>query len=106
MPPISVKRRRRGRLVDNTNRLQIGDLTGLAHCLALGVGEIGRQHDHRLEPLENDDCRDFLRHLIVARHPHRLGLTQTPLDRRAGCRRNGAQVGTRRQTSPNLASWE
>ncbi len=43
-----VGERRRGRLVDDAQHLEAGDLAGILGRLALGVVEIGRDGDHRL----------------------------------------------------------
>jgi hypothetical protein len=44
----AVGERRRGRLVDDAQHLEAGDLAGILGGLALGVVEIGRHRDHRL----------------------------------------------------------
>jgi hypothetical protein len=47
----AIGQRRRGRLVDDAQDFQAGDLAGVLGRLALGVVEIGRDGDDRLVDL-------------------------------------------------------
>ena len=75
--PRLVDQRRSGGLVDDACHLQSGDLASLACGLTLGVGEVGRNRDHRpadrpaepalghlLQPRQ-DDGRDLLRRVLA-----------------------------------------
>ena len=70
---FSIRQARRRRLVQDAHRLQAGQGCGLARSLALGIGEIGRNCNHRLlnRPAElaagpvgqfaQNQCRDLRR---------------------------------------------
>ena len=86
---------RRG-LIDDPQHLQAGDGSGVACRLALGIGKLGGDGDHRfidraaeallrplLEPPE-DDRRDLLRQILFLTQQHLLFRTHQALDRAAG----------------------
>ena len=77
-----ISERGRGRLVDDAQHLEAGDLAGILGRLALGVVEIGRDGDHRLGDglaqiglggflhLLKDEGRDLARRIILAARLH------------------------------------
>ncbi len=60
----AVGQRRRGRLVDDPEHLQPGDLAGVLGGLALGVVEVGRHSDHRLADLLAEIALGGFLHLL------------------------------------------
>jgi hypothetical protein len=100
-----VGERGRGRLVDDAQDLEPGDLTGLLGGLALGVVEVGRDGDDRLGDLVAQVGLGVALQLLQDERAHLLGgellavgpeapgrLAHVPLDRAHGAVRVGHRL--------------